>query len=505
MLVTQINPPTTYCSRNLFRFILLALTILICVACEPTPTQPRGDQPNVILLLVDDLRWDEVGYAGYPIPTPNIDSLAAKGVRFDRAYVVTSLCSPSRASFLTGTYPHTHGVVSNRSKLDFTRTPTIAALLQDEGYETAMIGKWHMGQSSKQRPGFDYWYSPPGHGRYIDPIVQEGNQKPVEVKGYNTDLITDRAIEFIEENSRKPFYLHLSYKAVHQPFTPAPRHDNALDLETFRIKSPNSMATKPGERQKRAESLLAVDDSVGRIVSYLKEHALLDNTVLVFASDNGFLLGEHNMGDKRIFYEESIRIPWVVHFPRLSASGTAIEQFILNIDFLPTMLDLVGVEIPQHIEGASFAPLMNTSDPAEVDWRSHWIYEYFNEEQHMTVPTHLAVIDKRYKYVRFPEGPALFKIFSGEDLLFDLQTDPYEMTNLAGQDGTVEIMQKMRAQLQQFAKETNFRFIPLDQDRVNARIQELYNAEPALWYKDALDKAYPNGYPGWEAPVPEPL
>jgi N-acetylglucosamine-6-sulfatase len=484
---------------------MVALTMLICVACDPAPTQSRGDQPNVILLLVDDLRWDEVGYAGYPVPTPNIDSLAAKGVRFDRAYVASSLCSPSRASFLTGTYPHTHGVVGNRSELDFEKTPTIASLLQDEGYETAMIGKWHMGQSSDQRPGFDYWYSTPGHGRYIDPIFQEGKRKPVEVKGYSTDLITDRAIEFIAKNSNQPFYLHLSYKAVHEPFTPAPRHVNSLDVNAFKMKSPNSRVIKPEQRQKRAESLLAIDDSVGRIVSSLEEYALLDNTVLVFTSDNGFLLGEHGLGDKRIFYEESIRIPWVVHFPRLPASGTAIDKSILNIDFLPTMLDLVGVEIPQHIEGTSFAPLLNATDLATVDWRSHWVYEYFNEEEHMGVPTHLAVIDQRYKYVRFPEGPGLFKKFSGEDLLFDLQTDPYEMTNLAGQEGAGEIMLQMRRQLQQFAKETNFRFIPLDPERVNARIQELYNAKPALWYTKALDKAYPDGYPGWEAPVPEPL
>ena len=516
MSITQNKFSSKSDLRNVVRLLLMALIVLTCVACQhfesSDPSELSGpgsddERPNVVFLLVDDLRWDEVGYEGYPVATPNIDSLSSDGIRFDKAYVVSSLCSPSRASFLTGTYPHTNGVAGNVIDLDFEKMPTIASLLQGEGYETAMIGKWHMGGSAKPRPGFDYWYALPGQGRYVNPeFKQNDKEKGFTIEGYNTDIITDRALEFMDDNAHQPFYLHLSYKSVHQPFTPAPRHADTLDDTAFKIKSPNARKTRMTLRRKRAETLLSVDESVGRVVAYLREHDLLDNTVLVFTSDNGYLLGEHGFGDKRYFYEESIRIPWLVHYPRLTASGTAIDQPILNVDFLPSMLELVGADIPEHIQGASFVPLMTATDPAKVDWRDYWIYEYMIEQEYMHVPTHLAVVGKDYKYVRFPEGQALLKRFSGEELLFNTKTDPFEMTNIASEESSVEVLQKMRGQLQQFGQDTDFQFMPLDPVRVNKRIGELYGGEKMhTWFRKAMDKAYPEGYPGWEAPESEPL
>ncbi|NND69782.1 MAG: sulfatase-like hydrolase/transferase, partial [Halioglobus sp.] len=374
-------------------------------ACQEEPARPalaQGERPNVVLLLVDDLRWDETSYGGNLVATPNIDWLAGKGVRFQNAYVTSSLCSPSRASFLTGVYPHTHGVYSNSTGLDFERTPTIAQLLQEAGYNTGLVGKWHMGGNSEPRPGFDHWLALPGQGEYEDPVFNINGKEEI-IAGYNTDLLTDAAIDFIDRGAERPFYLHLGYKAVHAPFLPAPRHRDALVDEDFSsIVRPTTQRDRLAARRLRAQSLLSIDDSVGRIVQHLRERDLLANTVLVFTSDNGFLFGEHGHSDKRLFYEESIRIPWLVYRPGLPAAGQVIEEPVLNIDFLPSMLALAGIDVPHHVQGRSFAPLLQGKPVA--DWRDYWVYEYFAELAFPHIATHLAVVGPDYKYVWFPEG-----------------------------------------------------------------------------------------------------
>ncbi len=485
---------------------ILSIGLLLSFsACQQDEGIDGQQGPNVILLLVDDLRWDEPGYTGYPVSTPNIDRLAANGIRFNNAYVTSSICSPSRASFITGLYPHSHGVVGNTTDLDYDNTPTIATLLKKAGYTTAMIGKWHMGQSSEPRPGYDRWFALPGQGQYRNPRFND-NGRTVEVAGYNTDILTEKAIAFIAKNRKKPFFLHLGYKAVHYPFEPAPRHRQTLSQADFdSARRPNSAATNPVLRQKRGETLLSVDDSVGEIYAFLKENNMLENTILVFTSDNGFLLGEHNRGDKRVFYEESIRIPWLLHYPRLRLSGSSISEQILNVDFVPTILDLVGINIPTYVQGISFLSLIDGGKDDLTRWRDYWVYEYFNEEQYMHVPTHLAVVSERYKYVTFPEGPDLFNIFTGEDLLFDLKHDPYELENLADSDDHTIIKKTMREQLSEFARRYEFRYFPLDSDKVNDRIEFLYNDKEHSWFKRLMDKNYPNGYPGWQSPSPRPL
>ncbi|NND68675.1 MAG: sulfatase [Halioglobus sp.] len=482
-----------------FRYIVaLVIAGLTLVGCDRSG-QPAADaqKPNIILLLVDDLRWDELGYSGSPAPTPNIDSFAQRGARFDNAYVTSSLCSPSRASFLTGTYAHTHGVVGNLADLDPVRTPTIAALLREHGYRTAMIGKWHMGVDGRPRPGFDVWYSMAGQGTYADPVFND-NGRRVKVEGYNTDIITARAIEFMQENDQ-PFYLHLSYKSVHQPLQPAPRHENTLSRETFRgLARGNADIDKDSVRALRAETLRAVDDSVGAIMSHLEAAGKQGETVVVFTSDNGYLLGEHGRGDKRLFYEESIRVPWLVHYPALITPGTVRSEAVLNVDFLPSMLDIAGVEVPPHVQGRSFVPLFTGAD---AGWRTHWVYEYFNEAEFMHLPTHLAVVDGRYKYVTFPEGPGLFHHFTGEDLLYDLQQDPYELHNIASAPDQAQRIAVMNERLREFARETQLRFFDLDPGFVNRRIQELADEKKGLrWFREGMAKTYPEGFPGWEPP-----
>ncbi len=481
------------------RLVAVLLAGLALVGCQRAEQPFDGERPpNIILMLVDDLRWDEPGYAGNPVATVNIDELARQGVRFDNAYVTSSLCSPSRASFLTGMYPHAHEVTGNLSDIDPELTPTIGMLLQEHGYRTAMIGKWHMGADARPRAGFDEWFALPGQGVYENPDFN-ANGKRLKSKGYNTDILTDRAIEFIEEHDDEPFYLHLSYKAVHQPLMPAPRHARTLQAADFRgLDRPNVTERKHSVRARRAETLLAVDDSVGRIMRYLEDAQLKDNTIVVFTSDNGYLLGEHGRADKRLFYEESIRIPWIVYYPPLGKAGTVRPEPILNIDFLPSVLELAGLPVPAHIQGRSFAPLLTGGSE---DWRAYWVYEYFNEAEFMHLPTHLAVVDDRYKYVTFPEGADLFKEFSGEDMLFDLQVDPYEQHDLAASGDHSDILVAMKTQLRQFARETELRFFDLDPVFVNKRIKWLMDEEEGLgWFRAGMQRTYPQGYPGWEPP-----
>lgn len=482
--------------------LLVGMAVSLLAACSfDEPPRP----PNIILFLVDDLRWDELGYTGSPVPTPHIDTLAREGVQFNNAFVTSSLCSPSRASFLTGTYPHTHGVVGNITDIDFKTMPTIGSLLQAGGYYTAMIGKWHMGKNSAPRPGFDFWFALPGQGQYFNPKFND-NGVQIQTEGYNTDILTAKTIEFLEQRNEQPFYLHLGYKAVHGPFNAAPDYVDSLDEAAFSdLARPNANRQSTFLRKRRAETIRSVDDSVGAIVSHLEKTGALENTVLVFTSDNGYLFGEHARGDKRVFYEESIRIPWVLHYPRLKSAKKSIDKHILNIDFLPSMLELAGVPIPNSIQGRSFIPLLEESRfwwP--TPWRDHWVYEYINEQEFPHIPTHLAVVTPTMKYVHFPEGPGIFRRFGGEDLLFDLASDPYEMRNVIGQEQHVASLHKMKLQLAEFVENYDFALHPLDPVKVNERIKFLYNDKKTFWFKSRMDRAYPDGYPGWEQPASNP-
>jgi N-acetylglucosamine-6-sulfatase len=428
--------------------VLFAAVMIGSAGVAPSAEDERL---NIVFILIDDQRYDAFSFMGHPfLETPNLDRLADRGVVFDNTFVTTSLCSPSRASILTGQYAHRHQVLANRIRLD-PSTPTFATVLRDTGYETAFVGKWHMGAPDDDpRPGWDRWVSFPGQGSYYGQALNIDG-RTVEQPGYLTDVLTDHAVEFIRRQRQVPFLLYLSHKAVHSPFIPAERHRGSY--RGRRYDHPETMAdTEDNYRGKPdwvraqrnswhgvdgmyagqvdfdafviqyAETLRAVDDSVGRIVEALDQSGQLDNTVLVFTADNGFLFGEHGLIDKRAMYEESIRVPLLVHAPALGRGGRRVPAMILNIDFAPTLIELAGAEIPDTVQGLSFAPLLRGED---VQWRDAFLYEYFWERDFPQTPTVLGIRTDRYKLMRYHGVWDRYE-------LYDLQQDPKERNNLIG-------------------------------------------------------------------------
>ncbi|MBN1489291.1 MAG: sulfatase [Phycisphaerae bacterium] len=467
------------CRRAL---MIVAVLGWLTAAHGQTPATTSPKPPNFVFILVDDLRWDAMSCMDHPfVKTPNIDRIATSGVRFANAFVTTSLCAPARASFLTGTYSHTNGVRTNEGKdFDPARVPSFAQVLQKAGYETAFVGKWHMAPNANPRPGFDYWLSFRGQGKYIDPDLNEDG-RAFKAKGYMTDLLTDSAVEFIKRPRSKPFSLCLWHKAVHGPFTPADRHaglyaDAALPepasfRDTFEGKPQWQARRVVGRRERQAASqpvatstvrdtwdgrgqqrldyfraLAAVDDSVGRVFAALKETGALDNTVILFAGDNGYFHGEHRRGDKRAAYEESIRIPLLMCGPGIAKPGSVPDPMILNIDVAPTLLDLAGIEPPATMQGRSFKPILAGAKP---DWRSSFFYAYYKEGWLPAIPTMFGVRTTDWKYVEYPE-------IDDVDELYDLRRDPHEMHNLATAPDAKAQLAAMQAELARLKKETGF-------------------------------------------------
>ncbi len=435
---------------------LVAACALLLMATVPGSAQER---PNIVFILIDDQRFDAASALGHPfLETPHLDRLIERGVLFENAFVTTSLCSPSRASILTGQYAHRHGVLDNRTRLD-PRTPTFPQELQGAGYRTAFVGKWHMGGASDApRPGFDRWVSFPGQGFYYNQTFNiDGERAPRQ--GYTTDLITDYALDFLaaRQGAEEPFLLYVSHKAVHASFRAAERHVGSYAGK--RYPPPPTMANrhdnyegKPNwvEAQRRswhgvdglydntvdfqqfavdyAETMRGVDDSVGRIVGALEEQGLLDRTLLVFTSDNGFQFGEHGLIDKRTMYEASIRVPLVVLAPGFEggAGGLRRPEMILNLDFAPTFLEAAGLEVPSTVQGRSFLGLIEGDGAERSPWRDAFLYEYFWERAFPQTPTVLGVRTDRYKFMRF------HGIWDRYEL-YDLEADPDERNNLLGE------------------------------------------------------------------------
>lgn len=407
-----------------------------------------AQQRNIVFILIDDQRYDAIGILNPFFETPHLDALARNGVLFENAFVTTSLCSPSRASFLSGQWAHKHGVLDNRTPLP-ADTPTFPKALQQAGYETAFVGKWHMGGASDEpRPGFDRWVSFRGQGVYYNPNFNIDGEH-IKREGYTTDLITEYAEEFIAKDREKPFMLYVSHKAVHANFEPATRHEGAYAGRNYPF--PDTMADteenyrgKPDwVREQRntwhgvdglynntidlneftlryAETLKGIDDSVGRIVAKLQEQGLLDSTLLVFTSDNGFQFGEHGLIDKRTMYEASIRIPLIVHCPELFEGGQRRKQMVLNTDFNPTFLEVAGIEIPGTVQGESFWGILNDAD---APGRAAFVYTYFWERSFPQTPTVIGVRTDRYKLMRFHGTFGRYE-------LYDIQNDPGERVNL---------------------------------------------------------------------------
>jgi arylsulfatase A-like enzyme len=447
----------------------------------------KSARPNIIFILVDDLRWDDIGCAGHPFSrTPNIDRLAREGAMFRNAFATTPLCSPSRASILTGEYAHTHGIIDNTERSPQShRLKTFPQELQKAGYETAFFGKWHMGNDNTPRPGFDRWYCLQGQGSTFDPLVND-NGHNVQTHGYVTDILSEKTLEFIRRPRSRPFFVYLSHKAMHPEtsqgpdgklsdpyasnFIPAPRHKNLYAGDKIPRRGNWSVPPldKPALQQhinglpplnpetgssdtvilNRLRMLASVDESLGDILKTLKSAGQLNNTLIVVTGDHGYFYGEHCLSvERRLAYEESIRIPIVMRFPSLIKAGSTPESMALAIDFAPTFVDLAGGTIPAHYQGRSLLPLLKGNAPS--DWRKSILVEYFSDTVFPRVRKmgYKAVRDERWKYIHYTD-------LTDADELYDLEHDPYELKNIIHNADAAKPLAKMQLELKRLLTQT---------------------------------------------------
>ena len=440
----------------------LSFLLFVVISASSSVAAPR----NVIFILSDDHRYDFMSFMEKSpdfLETPNLDRLAKGGAHLRNAFVTTSLCSPSRASILTGQYMHRHKVVDNQRAVP-KGTVFFPSYLQKAGYETAYVGKWHMGHDNDEpRPGFDHWASFKGQGVYFDPEVNiNGTRK--QFKGYNADVLTKLAIDWLKNgrNKDKPFYMQVGYKAVHYPFLPAKRHHGKYDgkkidyPETFANTERNYQTQSRWIRERRysihgidhmqtgpfdkdpvpnfdafyhryCEAVHSLDENIGRLLDYLQQSGLDQNTLVIYMGDNGFAHGEHGFYDKRDAFEESIRVPMIAYAPGSGPgsikAGTKIDEMVLNIDIAATVMEACGIEVPKSakFDGRSFAPMLQGKTIS--DWRKHILYEYHWEWNFPATPTLFAIRTDRYKYIYYHGVWDL-------DGFYDLKTDPHERHNL---------------------------------------------------------------------------
>ncbi len=442
------------------------------ISCGPAR---RDKRPNVVFILTDDQRWDCMSCAGHPfLKTPNMDRIAAEGARFTNAFGTTSLCSPARASYLSGLYAHTHGVMNNFTDYP-ANLPSYPRNLKAAGYDTAYIGKWHMGeQSDDQRPGFDYWASHKGQGTYFDTTFNINGKRDL-FKGYYTHRVTELAVDWLKQPHQHPFLLILGHKAPHGIWIPEPKYEHAFDnvpiqrpataddtgngkpvwvkerVPTWHGIDGPLYGTKDFSKFVRTymETILSVDDSVGQIYETLRASGELDNTLLLFATDNGFLMGEHGAIDKRAMYEESIRVPLLARYPALIRQPALISQMVLNIDVAPSILEICGVTPLLKTHGRSFRPLLE--NPSERG-RASWYYEYNYEKEFPYTPNVRGVRTDEWKYVHYPNGDRQPDKYAAE--LYNLKADPLETKNLIDSPEAQDKLRELKSELVRLQMET---------------------------------------------------
>jgi len=461
--------------RNL---LFAALTLACCLA-----TALAAERPNIVFIMSDDHAAHAISAYGSRInQTPNLDRLAKEGVRFENCFAANSICSPSRATILTGKYSHLNGVPTF-NKFDGSQ-PTVAKHLQAAGYHTGMIGKWHL---VSDPTGFDYWTILPGQGAYHDPDFLDENGRKT-IKGYATDIITDLTIDFIKNRPKdKPFFVMCHHKAPHRPWEPNAKYRTlfagkqipepatlrddwagradalkectqtiAKDLTRRDLKlvppadlqgaarnqwlgvSPTEVEvqidgkkeTLKGEAlvkwkyQRYLQDYLAcvqsVDENVGRLLDYLDQSGLSTNTVVIYTSDQGFFLGDHGLYDKRFMYEESIRMPFLVRWPGMAKSGLVQKKMAVNTDFAPTFMDIAGLPTPAEMQGRSLVPLWKNQPPS--NWRTSYYYRYYHDPGDHNTRAHYGVRTETHKLLYF------WKKDQWE--MYDLRKDPEELHNL---------------------------------------------------------------------------
>jgi len=451
-------------------------------------------KPNLLVILIDDLRYDEFGAGGHPyMRTPHIDRIANEGAIFERAFHTTPICSPNRASILTGQYASRHGIIDNVARdLASHRLPNYHLELQRLGYETAHIGKWHMGNDGKPRPGYDHWVAFDGHGRLQDPRLNE-NGTYVEHRGYITDIMNAMAAEYVSRKHDKPWSLFFAHKAVHPDAEQAA--DGTFAIDGYRVaerhrdlyrdavfpKKPNMLSPEEVVRMKpawaeafelrksdqsramlaavhsgqqeemrlRAAMMAAVDEGVGMLFEALERSGELDNTFILFLGDNGYFFGEHGLGPERRFaYEEGIRAPFIARYPKRIKAGTRVHDLVICQDIAPTLLQLAGGRPGPQVQGSSLVPLFAGK---RSGWRKSLLVEYWAENAMpwLVGMTYKCVRTDRYKLIRW-----INRGRNGElDELYDLERDPYELTNVHRRPTYRPVREKLQRELRRLTVE----------------------------------------------------
>jgi len=458
----------------------------------------KRKKPNLLVILIDDLRYDEFGAGGHPyMKTPHIDRLAHEGAMFERAFHTTSICSPNRASIVTGQYASRHGIIDNVARGAMShRLPNYHLELQKLGYETAHIGKWHMGNDGMPRPGYDYWVSYDGHGRIVNPRLCHDGQY-VDHNGYITDIMNDLAVDFLQKRQRgKPWSLFFAHKAVHPDaeqqadgtvsfgkdggYIPAERHKelykdaifpkkpNMLSYEEvvkqkpawaeiFRLRSePKSRelldaihAGKQEEIRLRARMMASVDEGVGMILDTLEKKGELDNTCIIFLGDNGYFFGEHGLGPERRFaYEEGVRSPFLVRYGKMVQAGSRYRDLIICQDIAPTLIELAGGKPGPQVQGRSLVKILKNR---KTSWRKAVLAEYWAEQAYpwLIGMTYKAIRTDRYKLIHWVNRGTAGEL----DELYDLDQDPFELKNLINSPEHAAVREKLHRDLKALVAE----------------------------------------------------
>ncbi len=489
------------CTFWLCCLLLTLMDATVSAQGNATERAPAKQPPNIVFIFSDDHAYQSIGaYGSQLVATPHLDQIAKSGMRFDRCLVTNSICGPSRATILSGKYSHANGFMTNNRGVFDGSQVTFPKLLKGVGYQTAVIGKWHL---VSEPTGFDYWHILPGQGVYYNPPMID-NGKQVKHVGYTTDILTDLSLQWLEKRDpNKPFLLMCQHKAPHREWSPNLKylgHDNdrkyptpstlfddyagrgkaeqsqdmtiakTMSKHDLKLDEPKGMTPEQLEKwnayyKPRNEAFLAanlqgeelirwkynrymhdylactksVDESVGRIVQYLKENNLEENTIIVYSSDQGFYLGEHGWFDKRWIFEESLRTPLLVQWPKVIKPGQSNKQIVSNVDFAETFLEAAGVAVPADMQGRSLMPLLRGESPK--DWRKSFYYHYYEFPGPHSVRKHYGVVTDRYKLVHF----------YGDDIdeweLFDRETDPQEMRNVIGDPKLATVKKELEAEL----------------------------------------------------------
>lgn len=471
-----------------------------------------NDRPNIIYIMSDDHASHAMScYDSRINSTPNLDRIADEGARFNNCFCTNSICTPSRAAILTGTYNNVNEVTTLSTPMD-NSLPTFVKELHASGYQTGMFGKWHLGTGAKHQPtGFDDWAVLPGQGLYHNPTFifnNDGNSQERVVKGYVTDIITDMSLDWLQKrDEERPFFLMCHHKAPHRNWEPDEKHAHMYLNED--IPEPETLYDDYANRASAAEAaemrvgvhmitsdlkaeiqhdlpemelrkwayqryikdylrvVASIDDNVGRILDYLDAAGLAENTIVVYTSDQGFFLGDHGWYDKRFMYEESLKMPYIMRYPKAIPAGTVCDDMITNIDFAPTYLDMAGVDIPEHYQGHSFTPLLAGDTPD--DWQTSMYYRYWMHKTHHNVYAHYGIRTLRYKLIYYyadalGQAGAIDESYEPEWELFDLENDPHELHNVVDNPDYANIVVALKAELHQLQAELGDERYHLDVD-----------------------------------------